>query len=321
VRTPRAFTALALLLLAVPAAVEASHVAGAPPNDDYLQSFELNRPGSRLDRDATLQDPAPGTVRNTARASVQSNIFSPDVGGGPGRPGPAEVTTCEGRSYGKTVWYDFHPDVQGTVRLRANGYDTALSVMQFNPQTGLPDFARRFCANRDSGVTEESFAKVAGGRAYTVQVGGVNGASGNLQFQFDFLADTDGDDVFDDADVCDLREGRTKAGCVRADATLRARPTAGGIQVGSLRVRAPRGFKVTASCKGCRAQSKRARTVRFNRLRGRKLRAGTSLVIRATKKNNIGAYFRYRILRGNFRPKLERCLNPGSKKPRRRCSY
>ena len=41
-------------------------------------------------------------------------------------------------------------------------------------------------------------------------------------------------------------------------------------------------------------------------------------MIRVVRRNAIGAYFKYRITRGNFK-KIERCLNPGSKKPRRRC--
>jgi hypothetical protein len=313
---------LVVALAAASSTALATHVPGAPANDDYLQSFQLNKPGTRLERRATLRDPAPGQARSTANASIQQDIFSPNASGAPGGGGPAEVTTCSGKTYGKTVWYDFYPDVQGTARIRANGYDTAISVIPFNPRTGVPDFARRFCVNASSSTQEEALAEVAARRAYTVQIGGVGGASGNLEFLFDFLADTDRDRIFDDTDKCDLRAGRTKTGCVRIKPSLSARPTDDGIEIASLRVTAPRGFKVSVRCRGCPAQAKRAKAVGFKRLRGRRLRAGTSLVIRATKRNNIGAYFRYRISRGNFsRPPRERCLNPGSKKPRRRCSY
>jgi hypothetical protein len=297
------------VLLAIPAAVDAAP-AGAPVNDDYLDSLQLNAPKTRLDRHDTLSD-----SRNTSLASVQSNVFAPKGNG------PAEATACGSSSIGKTVWYDFYPDVDGTVRLRANGFDTGIAVVPFNPSTSLPDFNRRQCFNQLSSTSEEALVQVAGGDSYTVQVGGVGGIGGNLEFLFDFLADTDGDGTPDDADVCDLRSGRTKSGCVRADATLRARPTAAGIEVGSLKVKAPRGFKVSVRCPGCPPQAKRARTVSFKRLHGRGLRAGTNLVIRITKKHNIGAYFKYRIVRGNFKPKVERCLRPGSRKPRRRCTY
>ena len=302
----RAIIALAMLL-----AVPAIAAAAPPVNDNYLDSLQLNAPGSKLERTATLSD-----SRNTSEATVQTDVFSPPKSGG-----PAEATGCGAVSLGKTVWYDFYPDVRGLVRLRANGFNAGIGVVPFNPTSAAPDFARRQCFNATSGTSEEAFARVAKGEAYTVQVGGVGGVGGNLEFLFDFLADTDGDGVLDDADVCDLRAGKTKAGCVRADPTLRARPTPTGIQIVALRVKAPRGFKVSARCRGCPPVAKRARTVSLRRLRGRQLRAGTKLVIRVTKKNNIGAYFSYRILRGNFKSKVERCLKPGSRKPRRRCTY
>ncbi len=128
--------------------------------------------------------------------------------------GPTEATTCRSTSYGRTVWYDFYPDVSGIARIRANGFDTVLSVIPFNPRTTRPAFGRRRCINDSSSTTEELFAKVAKGRAYTIQIGGVNDAGGNLEFLFDFLADTDGDGVLDDVDKCDRLKGPAgEAGC------------------------------------------------------------------------------------------------------------
>ena len=304
-------TVVVALLLAVPMAVEAAP-PGAPVNDDYLESLQLNAPRSKLDRRNTLRD-----VRDTSKASVQSDVFAPPGGGG-----PTEPTTCGRFSYGKTVWYDFHPDVSGIARIRANGFDTAISVTPFNAQSARPAFASRRCINDSSSTTEELLARVSKGRAYTIQIGGVGDAGGNLEFLFDFLADTDGDGVLDDVDKCDrLRGPAGEAGCprrLRASVTLRARPTASGIQLIGLRVNATRGSRVSVRCSGCRPQVKRARTVGFGRLSGKRLRAGTSLVIRVTRRNSIGAYFKYQIKRGNF-SKVERCLNPGSRKPRRRC--
>jgi hypothetical protein len=286
--------------------------AQAPPNDHYLESLQLNAPGSKLERTDTLRD-----ARNTSSATTQSDVFAPPRSGG-----PAEATTCGPTSYGKTVWYDFYPDVPGVVRLRANGYDTVLSVVPFDPKTARPDFARRQCLNDSASTTEEFLVQVAKARAYTVQIGGANGAGGSLEFLFDFLADTDGDGVLDDVDKCDrLRGPASEAGCptrLNATVTLRARPTANGIKLAGLAVKAPRRSRVSVSCAGCRVKAKRARTVRFGSLRGRTLRAGTSLVIRVTRANSIGTYVKYKISRGNFK-KVERCLNPGSRKPRRKC--
>jgi hypothetical protein len=59
-----------------------------------------------------------------------------------------------------------------------------------------------------------------------------------------------------------------------------------------------------------------SRTVTFPRLRGRNLRAGTTIVIRATRPGAIGTYIRYRIGRNRLF-KRERCLDPGRRRPRR----
>ena len=116
-------------------------------------------------------------------------MFSPPRSGG-----PAEPTTCPGSpaSYGKTVWYDFYPDVSGITRIRANGFDSAIAVVPFNRTSGARASAAGSASTTPPSTTEELLAPVSKGRAYTIQIGGVNDAGGNLEFLFDFLADTDG---------------------------------------------------------------------------------------------------------------------------------
>ena len=298
-------------------AATATHVPGAPPNDDYLQSFALNQPGERLERTDTLKD-----EQDTSNASVQADVFSP-----PNSGGPAEATTCDGVSYGRTVWYDFYPDVPGVVRVRANGYDAAIAVVPFARRTSMPDFDRRACINDSSSTQEELLTRVRSGRAYTIQLGGVNDAAGELEFLFDFLADTDNDGVLDDADNCPrLSGGGRPSGCpkrLRPDVVLRAQPVAGGIRVLGLTVKAPRGSRIQVTCtRGCRREVRRAerggRTISFKRVRGNRLPARSKLEIRVTRRRAIGAYVAYKIRNGDFK-RVERCLRPGSKKPRRRC--
>jgi hypothetical protein len=313
----RVAIATALVFGLLTAGAVATHVPGAPPNDDYLQSFALNDDGSRLERKDTLKD-----IRDTANASVQDDVFTPPRDGG-----PAEVTECDGARYGKTIWYDFYPDVAGVVRIKANGYDAVISVIRFDRKTGEPRFSGRACINDSSSTQEEMLTRVKKGRAYTVQLGGVNDASGSLEFLFDFLADTDADGVLDDVDRCPRVKGRGRpSGCplrVRAEPLLRARPVPGGIEVVGLAVTPTRASRVEVSCsRGCRTEVKRAKRgnvrLRFKRVRGERLAAGSKLVIRATRRRAFGAYIAYRIRDGNF-TKIERCLRPGSSKPRRRC--
>ena len=153
----------------------------------------------------------------------------------------------------------------------------------------------------------------------------MNDASGSMEFLFDFLADTDADGVLDDVDRCKRLDGpESRSGCpprLKGEATLRASPTARGIELLGLTVGATRGARVAVSCsRGCSRQVKQAArgAVAFPGLRGRQLPAGSKLVVRVTKRRSIGVYTTYRIQAGNFK-KVERCTNPGSSKPRRRC--
>ena len=153
---PRTLILIAIAI-GIPVGVAvADHVPGAPGNDDYLDSFALNDPRDRLERTATLKD-----TQNTANASVQSDVFTHP--GEPAGGGPPEPVTCEGSSYGKTIWYDFYPDVPGVVRIRANGYDAVISVVPFRRATGEPQFGRRACINDSSSTQEELLMRGARG--------------------------------------------------------------------------------------------------------------------------------------------------------------
>jgi hypothetical protein len=307
----RILLAVAGALLALPASMA---LAQTPPvNDNYFDSLRLNAPGERLERTDTLRD-----QRDTTAATVQGDVLTPGPGGG-----PPELTRCGQTSYGNTIWYDVYPDVQGLLRLRASGYDTVISVIPFSRTTLRPDFDRAICIDDSSSTTEELLAEVAKGRAYTIQIGGANGASGVVEFLFDFLADRDGDEVLDDADDCPTLAGTRRNGCpveLKVRAKITARVVPGGLEVLALTVTAPRGSRVAASCsRGCRPEVRRAKsTVRLRRVRGRRLSVGTTITIRVTRRRAIGSYIRFRVGAGNVQ-RTERCMNPGSRKPRRKC--
>ncbi len=288
-RRPMAIAALAALLtMGTAATMTASAAAPEPPiNDSYLNSLNLNKPGTALDRKDTLSD-----VRDTTAATVQSDIFNP-----PSHGGPTELTGCTGVSEGRTIWYDFYPDANGLIRIRTSAaFGTVMAVMPFDPKTLLPDYSHRACTVNQPTMAGELFENVQAGKSYTVQVGGVNEAGGSVQVLFDYL----------------VQPKR-----LQAEATLTAQPLAGGVRVVSLAVSAPRKARVEVRCtRGCATQAQTARSVGFPRLRGAMLPSGAALKIYVTAKNQIGAYFEYRIGRGRF-TKIQRCLAPGSKKPER----
>jgi hypothetical protein len=116
---------------------------------------------------------------------------------------------------------------------------------------------------------------------------------------------------------------------IRADARLRASPTATGVRIVWLKVIAPKGSRVAVRCgAGCRFAKKASlsekplatasKTVTVKKLAGRSFRAGQKIRIYVTRKGRIGVYIQYRITRGGFK-RTNRCLNPGSIKPRKRC--
>jgi hypothetical protein len=276
----------ALLALGIAATITAAAPAPAPPlNDNYLESLNLNNPHTKLNREDTLTD-----VRNTTAATVQSDIFSP-----PQHGGPIELTGCEGVSEGKTIWYDFFPDANGFMRVRTSGsFGTVMAVMPYNTTTLLPENNQRVCAVNEPTKAGELFASVQAGKAYTIQVGGVNSAGGELEVLFDYFVQ--------------LKH-------LQAETTLTAQPLSGGIKVVSLAVSAPTKARVEVRCtRGCSPQVASGKSVAFARLRGTVLPNGSALKIFATAKNEVGTYIEYRVSHDRFK-KVQRCLAPGTKKP------
>jgi hypothetical protein len=274
----------ALLAMGATATVTAAAGPEPPPiNDNYLSSLNLNNPGTKLNREDTLTD-----VRNTTAATVQSDILSP-------APGPPELTGCEGVSEGKTIWYDFFPDANGFMRVRTSAtFGTVMAVMPYDTTTLLPEDNQRVCAVNEPTKAGELFASVQAGKAYTVQVGGVNSAGGELEVLFDYFVQ--------------LKH-------LQAETTLTAQPLPGGIQVVSLAVSAPTKARVEVRCtRGCSPQVATGKSVGFARLRGKVLPNGSALKIFATAKNEVGTYIEYRISHDRFK-KVQRCLAPGTKKP------
>jgi hypothetical protein len=261
-----------------------------PCNDDYINSLSLNDPGKKLDDKDTLKD-----VRNTSTATTQSDLFSP-----PSHGGPAEITTCDGVSYGKTIWYDFYPNRDGTVRIRTSGFDNVIALYRFRNPSNPIFIGGPQCVHQSSFPNEEFDAKVKKGSDYTIQIGGVNNTGGMLEFLFDFFANP--------------------PHRLTAQSTLSARATSTGVQIVGLSVSTARTAHVHVSCgRFCSPQSKTGHaTENFPGLKAVSMPAGSALTIRVTAPHSIGAYIQYQILKGNF-AKITRCTEPGSRKPRRTC--
>jgi hypothetical protein len=322
VRRALLFAVLAAGLAVVPAA------AAAPPrNDNYLSSLRLN------DASGALSERFGETV-DTTEATTQGDLFDPSREGLPfGGSGP-EPTTCGAASFGKTVWYDFVPPTPGAVSIRTTGFDSAFAVYEFSLDTAQLGKLIA-CENESPGPSEDRQIQrpLRAERGYTIQVGGVGGAGGPLEFAFEFFADRDGDELFDEApDECLTLPGIPAfGGCppvVRGASRVLVANVSGGVQITRLLVdRGDRGARIEVSCGRCgppvRARVRGGGTVRVRKVEGRMVRTGESIRVQMTHPRTRSGRFRYgafgRVVRwpitssGLGRSRAT-CTRPGSRR-------
>src|SRR3954462_13940868 len=102
---------IAAALTAVACACAPALASAAPPvNDNYLASL----PVDSLEFTGTA---------DTTEATTQTDLFNPNRGGQPLAGGAPEPLDCKGTAFGKTVWYDLAPKVDGGVQIRATGFN------------------------------------------------------------------------------------------------------------------------------------------------------------------------------------------------------
>jgi hypothetical protein len=233
---------------------------------------------------------------DTRKATTQADLFKP----GGNRAGPREPTACNGVPYGRTVWYDLNPTVDGDVLVQAvgNGFNPVMSIVEYDAGD-QPNFRPKSafqCSNQGAAALEQLVKKhVRRGHGYSIQLGGALGGGGPADF---------------DVNLTPYR--------LRATSKLAFQLTDNGIKLVNVRVKVNRKARVQVGCKGCGKRVKRGRSVKFN-FRGKALRAGSKITIRATRGGEIGVYQSRKIRRGKTPSESERCLSPGSKKPRKTC--
>jgi hypothetical protein len=166
-----------LVLLLSPASALAS--PQPPANDNFLDSDNLNVPGRPLATVNTLSSSV-----DTSGATLQENLLRPcgEVLCG---TGPAEQSTCQGVSYGKTVWYDFYPDHNGQIEIRTDGIPNVIALYRYDPSSLIPTQVN--CAEGSKYRRNELSEDVRRGVAYTVQIGGRNSAGGPLHVLFNYV--------------------------------------------------------------------------------------------------------------------------------------
>ncbi len=327
--TPLRRCVLGLLACGAAAALAGPPAANAAPplNDNYLASTRMANAGAVK---RTFSE-----VVDTSGATTQTDLFNPDRDGLPFGGGPAENTRCGAVQFGATVWYDFEPQTAGAAEIVTAGYDTVVTVYQYNPATARISRTVTCADVPGSGETVQLGQLEAG--SYTIQVGGAGITTGLLNFQFSFFGDRDADGILDEIpDACPTLPGVGEAaGCppeLRSAPRVLYRDAPGGIRLTLLTVSGlPSGATVKVRCSRCGAsQTRRASrtSVSMSKFRGRVLRAGDRIEIFVTRSKTasgrfrhgaIGNYYRYSVRSGALGARLDRCLKPGKTTPLKRC--
>jgi hypothetical protein len=264
----------------------------APKADAYLQPVFLNS-GNGLVAGDQLTFGA-----DTPTYTTQKSLYDPkfDANGNPvqGPAGPAEPTSCGSTVYGKTIWTAFHAKHYGVAKITATStsFDEVLRVVEFeNPQTNPAPDLPGSCFDDSAGMTQTASGIVTPGQWYAVQVGGTlkkkSPAGGPVQVKI----------ALDPPPVVD------------GDAVLR---WSGG-KVASLKVTGvPKGAAVSLTCgkHACKSVKKTAAKAKFTLLSNRKVKKGTTIVVRIAATGYIGKQFVWHA--GGAKQVL--CTNPGSTK-------
>jgi hypothetical protein len=126
-RAVRVVGAIVVLALCV---APAHGQSSPPPNDNYLASTIIPQASTTGMQATTYTD-----TEDTTAATTQPDLFNPDRSGLPFGGGGSESLSCQGAAFGKTIWYDLHPQVDEGVELEATGFATAMVVYQWDLKT------------------------------------------------------------------------------------------------------------------------------------------------------------------------------------------
>jgi hypothetical protein len=309
---------------AIALACPAAAAAAPPPNDNYLASTSIPST-TREYRDAV----------DTTEATTQADTFNPNRDGQPFAGGDPEPTTCNGTSFGKTAWWDFRPPAAGGLDIKADaGFDAVIAVYEWSAQTSRITRLVR-CVNSGVGAENVLLPTVRKGTNLTVQVGGVGNSGGAVNFSMDYFPDRDRDEIFDELDECPSRPGiEAFGGCppeLRSAPRIRYDNVAGGIRITSLVVDdVPARGRVEVRCGRCGSKvTRRARrtgVLALGGFVGRVVRTGDRIQIRITQGRTgsgryrfgaVGKYYRWPVTATGLGDRVLRCLQPGSRTPRK----
>lgn len=334
------------LVAALPAVASAQEQIVPPRGDNYLQPVFLN------DEDAPFPSDPIGILADTTNYTLQQDMFNPPASGG-----PAEPTLCGEQN---TIWSVFYSNRYGAMNISTAGsFDGVIAVVPFeSPDSPEPIFDERaFCTDNLAGLQQDADFLVSPRQWYAVQVGGAGSpAGGQVQVKYDLNPPprVNGDVVLSwrtngtQARVKSLVVNAPKGSRVAISCTKRgcgknprpftvkkpafAKPIAlvgpsakpAGVSMsdadGSATVASDPGTAAVEPFAKRSAGTQVQAAKKYKLLEGRRLKNGSQIVIRIYRAGWIGRHFTYKVKSGAVSSKVARCTNPGSSRPRKRCS-
>jgi hypothetical protein len=327
--TKRLLTCAALAFAAAVSAPSAAQAVDPPDGDNYLAPVFLNDTSSRIPYNNPI-----GYTADTTTYTTQGDLFNP-----PGSGGPPEPTICGRSQYGNTIWTVFYSHRWGVMRIDAAGpFDSVIGFVPFRSLSD-PEPLLRFGTCNDSlfGFQQSDAEIVFPGQWWAVQVGGTGtppGGQVQVKFELSPPPQVDGQ-AFLFWKTGPLRITSLTTKKVTRGATLTLSCSKRACKKRTVRVPKPVVNRLLAGgasgsaapARGAQARYL-ARRIAFTHeaaktgklLSNKKVKPGTKIELRITAFGYIGKYYRWNVTRSGVSAAITRCMNPDSKKPRKRCS-